>query len=137
MINLDEKVTKEMNKYLDEITIEEIFSVLAAKRKTFHYQVHFTNDQLKQEVEVLDLSVRAYHCLKRAGLYTLGSLVDDIYTKENETSKRQLRKIRNLGSNSADEIMVKLMNYQFMILPENRRKAYMDKLLELNFSKIN
>ena len=28
MINLDEKVTKEMNKYLDEITIEEIFSVL-------------------------------------------------------------------------------------------------------------
>ena len=135
MIELNENVTKEMNKYLEGITIEEVFLLLEQGRKTFHFQVIFTNDQMKQDVEVLDLSVRAYHCLKRAGYNTLENLVNGVYTKDGETSKKQLRRIRNLGINSADEILIKLMNYQFMTLPDGRKKAYMDKLLEINFCK--
>lgn len=84
---------------------------------------------------MLDLTARAFHCLKRAGLNNLEKLVDGIYTKDDETSKKQLRKIRNLGINTADEIMIKLMSYQFMSLPDSRKKAYMDKILELNFVK--
>ena len=133
MIELNENITREMNKYLEGISVEDIFMILAAKKKTFHYQVFFTKEQMSQEIEVLDLSVRAYHCLKRAGYNTLGSLVNGIYTKDGETSKKQLKKIRNLGQNSADEIMIKLMNYQFLILPDYKRKAYMNKILELNF----
>ena len=54
MIELNENVTKEMNKYLEGITIEEVFLLLEQGRKTFHFQVIFTNDQMKQEVEVLE-----------------------------------------------------------------------------------
>ena len=133
MIGLNENVSKEMNKYLEEITIEEILAILSKNKKAFHYQVNFTNDQLHQDIEVLDLSVRAYHCLKRAGYDNLESLVNGIYTKNGESSKKQLRKIRNLGTNSADEILVKLMNYYFMNLPDDRKKAYMDKILDINF----
>ncbi|MCR5106364.1 MAG: hypothetical protein K6B68_18190 [Eubacterium sp.] len=133
MIGLNENVSKEMNKYLDGITIEEILIVLSKNKRTFHYHVKFTKDQLHQDIEVLDLSVRAYHCLKRAGYDNLDSLVNGIYTKDGETSKKQLRKIRNLGTNSADEILIKLMNYHFMNLPDNKKKAYMDKLLDINF----
>lgn len=133
MIELNENITREMNKYLEGIAIEDIFLILSAKKKTFHYPVFFTKEQISQEIEVLDLSVRAYHCLKRAGYSTLGSLVNGIYTKDGETSKRQLKKIRNLGQNSADEIMIKLMNYQFMVLPDYKKKDYMNKILDLNF----
>ena len=45
MIELNESVTKEMNKYLDGITIEEI---LLLKRKLFHFQVNFTEEQMNQ-----------------------------------------------------------------------------------------
>ena len=135
MIELNENVTREMNKYLVGITIEEIFDLLEKNKRVFHYQVHFTSEQLKQDVEVLDLTARAFHCLKRAGLNNLEKLVDGIYTKEDETSKKQLRKIRNLGINTADEIMIKLMSYQLMSMPASRKKAYMDKILELNFVK--
>ena len=133
MIELNENITREMNKYLEGIAIEDIFLILSVKKKTFHYPVFFTKEQMSQEIEVLDLSVRAYHCLKRAGYSTLGSLVNGIYTKDGETSKRQLKKIRNLGQNSADEIMIKLMNYQFMVLPDYNKKDYMNKILDLNF----
>lgn len=133
MIELNENITREMNKYLEGIAIEDIFLILSAKKKTFHYPVFFTKEQMSQEIEVLDLSVRAYHCLKRAGYSTLGSLVNGIYTKDGETSKIQLKKIRNLGQNSADEIMIKLMNYQFMVLPDYNKKDYMNKILDLNF----
>ena len=133
MIELNENITREMNKYLEGIAIEDIFLILSAKKKTFHYPVFFTKEQMSQEIEVLDLSVRAYHCLKRAGYSTLESLVNGIYTKDGETSKRQLKKIRNLGQNSADEIMIKLMNYQFMVLPDYNKKDYMNKILDLNF----
>ena len=135
MIELNENVTREMNKYLDGITLEEIFILLKESKKTFHYQVFLTSEQMKQDVEVLDLSVRAYHCLKRAGYDNLERLINGIYTKEGESSKRQLRKIRNLGISSADEILIKLMNYQFMSLPDSMKKSYMDKILEINFVK--
>ena len=133
MINLNKSVSNEMNKYLDGITIEEILVVLAANKRTFHYRVNFTKEQLSQDIEVLDLSMRAYNCLKRAGYSTIGSLINGIYTKDGETSKRQLLRIRNLGKNSADEIMIQLMNYHFMNLPEGKKQAYMNNILEINF----
>ena len=51
MVSLDRDVMNEMNKYLDGITMEEI---LIRNTKMFHYQVMFTSDQMKQDIEVLD-----------------------------------------------------------------------------------
>jgi DNA-directed RNA polymerase subunit alpha len=52
------------------------------------------------KIDMLDLSVRASNCLKRANIYTLADLVDH--------SEDDLSKIRNLGRKSIDEIIEKL-----------------------------
>ena len=129
MNRLNETILQEMNKYLDGTTIEEI---LLANRKLFRYRVSFTQEELNQEIDVLDLSVRASNCLKRYGFHTLDHLVNGVYTKDDATSKRQLIRIRNLGKGTADEILLKLFLYQFQILPETKKKAYMQQVQEAN-----
>ena len=129
MTELNENVMREMNKYLDGITIEEI---LFRNKKMFHFQVMFNDNQMKQDIEVLDLRPRAYNCLRRSGFNTISNLVNGVYTKETETSKRQLLKIRNLGRNTAEEILMKLFYYQFQILPEEKKKEYLLEVQQLN-----
>lgn len=129
MIELDEKITREMNKYLDGTTIEEI---LVRNKKMFHFQVLFTKDQMKQEIDALDLRPRAYNCLRRRGFNTLGDLVNGVETRDGESSKKQLLSIRNLGKNTADEILMKLFYYQFQILSDEGKKKYMQKVVESN-----
>lgn len=58
---------------------------------------------LEADITELALSVRAFNCLKRAGCNT----VQDIYACMGEDGQG-LRKIRNLGSTSEDEICEKL-----------------------------
>lgn len=60
-------------------------------------------DLSQVKIDVLDLSVRASNCLKRANIYTLGDLV--------ERTEDDLSKIRNLGKKSVDEIIEKLKDY--------------------------
>ena len=55
---------------------------------------------LETSIDDLDLSVRAYNCLKRAGILTLKNLVDK--------SENEMIKIRNLGKKSLKEVMDKV-----------------------------
>ena len=55
---------------------------------------------LETSIDDLDLSVRAYNCLKRAGLLTLHDLVDK--------SENEMMKIRNLGKKSLKEVIDKI-----------------------------
>ncbi len=55
---------------------------------------------LETAIEELDLSVRAYNCLKRAGIHTL----QDITTMTED----EMMKIRNLGKKSLKEVMEKV-----------------------------
>ncbi|MGM0379641.1 MAG: DNA-directed RNA polymerase subunit alpha [Bacillota bacterium] len=58
-------------------------------------------------IEELDLSVRSYNCLKRAGLNT----VSDLISKTEE----ELMSIRNLGKKSLKEIKQKLIKYELSL----------------------
>lgn len=58
---------------------------------------------LEMNIEDMDLSVRSYNCLKRAGIYT----VEDL-TKRSEDD---MLKVRNLGRKSLDEVIGKLHSY--------------------------
>ncbi|MBR1507946.1 MAG: hypothetical protein IJ619_08100 [Eubacterium sp.] len=129
MTELNENVVREMDKYLEETSI---FEILLKSRKNFHFQVMFSKEQMRQDVEVLDLKPRAFNCLKRNGFNTIHDLVYGVSTKEDESSKRQLLRIRNLGRNTAEEILLKLFSYQFMVLPDNKKKSYMQRIVELN-----
>lgn len=55
---------------------------------------------LETPIEELDLSVRAYNCLKRAGHHTLQDLTN--------MSESEIMKIRNLGKKSLKEVMDKV-----------------------------
>ena len=56
---------------------------------------------LERTIEELDLSVRSYNCLKRAGINTVHDLT--------EKSEAEMMKVRNLGRKSLEEVKVKLM----------------------------
>ncbi len=55
---------------------------------------------LETSIEDLDLSVRAYNCLKRAGIHTLHDLINK--------SPMEMMKIRNLGKKSLKEVLDKV-----------------------------
>ena len=55
---------------------------------------------LEMTIEELDLSVRSYNCLKRAGINT----VEDLTNK----SEEDMMKVRNLGKKSLEEVIYKL-----------------------------
>ena len=55
---------------------------------------------LETTIEELDLSVRSYNCLKRAGINT----VQDLTTR----SETDMMKVRNLGRKSLEEVIAKL-----------------------------
>jgi len=58
---------------------------------------------LKKSAEELDLSVRAYNCLRRAGIKT----IEDI----TKMSFEQLAKLRNMGEKTAMEVVEKLKKH--------------------------
>ncbi len=57
---------------------------------------------LDRTIEELDLSVRSYNCLKRAGINTVHDLT--------EKSEAEMMKVRNLGRKSLEEVKVKLID---------------------------
>ena len=65
-------------------------------------EVDTTSDDriLERTIEELDLSVRSYNCLKRAGINTVYDLT--------EKSEAEMMKVRNLGRKSLEEVKIKL-----------------------------
>ena len=58
---------------------------------------------LEMSIEEMDLSVRSYNCLKRAGIHTVEDLT--------KRSEEDMLKVRNLGRKSLDEVIAKLRGY--------------------------
>lgn len=79
-INLTEKVDEV------EITAEE--------------EENNTEKVLEMTIEELDLSVRSYNCLKRAGINTVEELI--------RKSEEEMMKVRNLGKKSLEEVQNKI-----------------------------
>ena len=55
---------------------------------------------LEMNIDELELSVRSYNCLKRAGINTVEELINK--------SPEDMMKVRNLGKKSLDEVLEKL-----------------------------
>ncbi|MCJ7491365.1 MAG: DNA-directed RNA polymerase subunit alpha, partial [Dehalococcoidia bacterium] len=63
-------------------------------------------DRYNTPIEQLSLSVRAYNCLKRSGLITVGQVL--------EKSEDDLLALRNFGRKSYDELRAKLIQMDFL-----------------------
>lgn len=78
----------------EEVELEEV-SIFAPENTE-------TNAELDKQIEDLDLSVRSYNCLKRAGIHSVRQLV--------EFSENDLLNIRNFGAKSIEEVKDKLIS---------------------------
>lgn len=66
---------------------------------------------LEMTIEELDLSVRAYNCLKRAGINTVAELV--------QRNQEDMMKVRNLGKKSLEEVEQKLQALGLSLRPSD------------------
>ncbi|MGY4691793.1 DNA-directed RNA polymerase subunit alpha [Salibacterium sp. K-3] len=89
---------KIMNEHLN------IFIGLTDQAQNAEIMVEKEEDQkekvLEMTIEELDLSVRSYNCLKRAGINTVQELT--------QKSEEDMMKVRNLGRKSLEEVQEKL-----------------------------
>lgn len=98
-------LTEHLNLFVDlsdEVSNTEIMVVKddSAKEKV-----------LEMTIEELDLSVRSFNCLKRAGINTVEDLI-------NKTEEDMMR-VRNLGRKSLDEVVAKLASLGFALHDED------------------
>ena len=64
---------------------------------------------LEMTIEELDLSVRSYNCLKRAGINTTLELT--------QKTEEEMMKVRNLGRKSLEEVIAKLADLGISLKP--------------------
>lgn len=64
---------------------------------------------LEMSIEELDLSVRSYNCLKRAGINTVEELTN--------RTEDEMMKVRNLGKKSLEEVLAKLIELELNLKP--------------------
>ena len=65
------------------------------------------NKVLEMTIEELDLSVRSFNCLKRAGINTVGDLMN--------TTEDEMMKVRNLGRKSLEEVIKKMADLKLQL----------------------
>ena len=96
------------------MSIVEHYQILAEKERSMiekeqaihaYYSAHSDRNPPEKSIELqpienLDLSIRSYNCLTRAGKKTIGDIA--------ETPYGELLKVRNLGRRSLQEIVAKM-----------------------------
>jgi len=96
------------------------------KGGSFFYTMYLSEKMEKEDIDALELSVRARNGLRRADIHTVGELAIRIAQGED------IRKIRNCGAKSYSEIMEKLFIFNLVHIPEKRREQYIWDTIEKN-----
>ena len=84
--------------------VDQIGTIMVQKKEE-------ENKLLEMSIEELDLSVRSYNCLKRAGINSLEDLA--------KRSEDDMMKVRNLGKKSLEEVQNKLISLGLDFKPNN------------------
>ena len=92
-----------------------LFIDLSENARTAEVMVEKEDDEkekvLEMSIDELELSVRSYNCLKRAGINTVEELT-------NKTSE-DMMKVRNLGRKSLEEVLAKLKELGLQLNPSD------------------
>ena len=102
-VSLSAKILMEHFELFLDLTegASETESIMAEKGDSNNEKV------LNMTIEELDLSVRSFNCLKRAGINT----VEDLINK----SEEDMMKVRNLGRKSLEEVIAKLNSFGYSL----------------------
>ncbi len=85
------------------VTMAETVEVKTDEEAEIEAEEEAAAASLETPIEALELNVRAYNCLKRAGIATIGQVLDKLVTNEND-----LLEIRNFGQKSLEELKEKM-----------------------------
>ena len=88
-----------------------LFVDLSESAKTAEVMIEKEDKVLEMNIDELELSVRSYNCLKRAGINTVEELC-------NRTSE-DMMKVRNLGRKSLEEVLAKLKELGLQLHPSD------------------
>jgi DNA-directed RNA polymerase subunit alpha len=100
-----------------KIMSEHLSQFIELSEQAKNAEIMVEKDDTKKEkvlettIEEMDLSVRSYNCLKRAGINT----VEDLINK----SEDEMMKVRNLGRKSLEEVIQKLESLGFSLAVKN------------------
>ncbi len=105
---------------LEGVTLREKHGV------SFKFRLYMTREMKEAPLDILDLSMRASNCLKRAGYVTVGQLVDAM------SSGLELSSIRNCGKTSIIEIKAGLFLFGLSNMSAERQEHYLEEVLLMN-----
>ena len=80
--------------------VSKLNEVISSSEFMHELEAPVVNKTNEKKIEELDLSVRSYNCLKRAGINTIGELA--------QKTEEEMMRVRNLGRKSLKEVMQKL-----------------------------
>jgi len=83
------------------------------------------------DISVLNLSVRSYNGLRRAGWVKVEDLIYNI------ESEQDLFRIRNMGKKSVEEVITKLIEYYLSLLSSGEKVAFRQNFNLANGLDIN
>ncbi|MBE6836961.1 MAG: DNA-directed RNA polymerase subunit alpha [Ruminococcus sp.] len=98
-------LTEHLNLFIDLSEEASVVEMMAEKDDKGKEKI------LEMTIEELDLSVRSFNCLKRAGINTVNDLI--------EKSEEEMMKVRNLGKKSFDEVKEKLKSLGYDLSSED------------------
>ena len=108
----DEAVSLAANLLVEHL---KLFVDLSENARLVDVMVESTTDEkekvLEMNIDELELSVRSYNCLKRAGINTVQELI-------NKTPE-DMMKVRNLGRKSLEEVLAKLKELGLQLNPSD------------------
>lgn len=85
--------------------VSKLNEVISSSEFMHELEAPVVNKTNEKKIEELDLSVRSYNCLKRAGINTIGELA--------QKTEEEMMRVRNLGRKSLKEVMQKLRENGF------------------------
>ena len=92
-----------------------LFIDLSENAKTAEVMIEKEDDEkekvLEMSIDELELSVRSYNCLKRAGINTVEELTN--------RTPEDMMKVRNLGRKSLEEVLAKLKELNLQLSPSD------------------
>ena len=115
-------LVNEIYKEAERIDISLILALYYPKHSV---AIPLTTKICDMDIESLELSVRSYNCLKRAGIANVRELVGIIHNGE-------FMRIRNLGKKSRIEIQEKLLDIGYASLSRDERVDFIIDVVERN-----
>ncbi|MBP3322142.1 MAG: hypothetical protein J6M12_07280 [Clostridia bacterium] len=118
-----EEIVAELYTAAAEIGLTDALYV--AFGNTVNVCIYFGSLSCNTRTDELDFSVRAMNALKRAGLTTVGQVIDCIASGE-------LPRIRNLGKKTISEIKTGIMEFGYQALSDKEKKEFLLDVVERN-----